>query len=517
MAFKAFTKTRIRNLAPAFAATFAASAALLMVGGCGDKPASAAAESDFALVTIDGDFSAGEMRKAFPGLNVLTEVRTPSPFTLPAATTLLTGLAPQEHGLRVDGAGALAPGTRTIATDKAKSGYTCAAFLSSFALAPIHGLTNGFAKYDLQTVANPAQAPRTRTARETVDAAAAWLGETKAAGKPRFVWVHLPREENTLAETARLFSLLPANSSKAVVPLFGNGENRMFSLDDPVILVNAAVSDPSPLPTFDTARPGAARSENLMPWHLFRMPPLVTDTNYPPEIPFPATMEQATFAGYYFLRANGHFGEGLIPPLPPPAPAAVTALSPADADFAARALAALASDGTNTFAAVSALADERPGIPALHSRLGAILFAENKFIEAYGEFAKADDAGLNMTQAVRMMAKCHIAIGNVMPAIDQAENAFLMNPADAMLRRELSALLLNVGTSLFENKQYASASDFFTRVNFLEPKNPQGLFAIAQLHLATGQTNSAAAYLKEIQTLRPNDKRAAAILKAIGK
>ncbi|MCL1910213.1 MAG: tetratricopeptide repeat protein [Kiritimatiellaeota bacterium] len=499
-------------------ATLVCTALALTYAGCGKRDKTPA-KPDFALVTIDGNFSAEEMRAAFPDLLIFTNAYTTAPFTLPAAASILTSVPPSEHGLHIDGVGSLDPNIPTTANMLSEEGFICGAFLSSLALAPIHGLTNGFSVYDLKLVSDSPQTRRTRNSTEVVDAAIAWLDEIKPTKNPRFIWVHLPRETNTLAEVSRLFSKLADDSYKSVTPLFGNGENRMFSLDDSVVRINIAVSETVPLPltprNFDFFGDEKVYSENLMPWYLFRMPPLATK---PVEIAItiPARMEQATQTEYFFLRANGHYGEGLIPPLTKTV--AVSALSHEDADFAARALAALASPAdSNNFAVVSALAKERPGIPALHSRLGEIFYGEKKFIEAYSEFAKADDAGLNMTQSVRMMSKCHMAIGNIMPAIDQAENAFLMNPSDAMLRRELADLLLRVGASLLEQKQYASAMDFLTRVNFLEPQNPHGLFSLAQLHLATGQTNSAAAYLREIQTLRPGDKTSAALLKEIGK
>jgi len=252
------------------------------------------------------------------------------------------------------------------------------------------------------------------------------------------------------------------------------------------------------------------------------MPPLASYSGVSPpnpqvlvNIPIPAVVEQATTLEHFFLRQNGHFGEGLIPPLTDAV--AVSALSHEDMDFARRALAALVSTDTNNFDTVSTLSAERPGLPVLHHRLGELLFKEKKYIEAFAEFAKADDAGFNMIQAVRMMSKCHIAIGNFAPAIDQAENAFLMNPHDGMLRRELASLLLEVGKSLLAQKQYASSSDFLSRVMWLEPRNPEGLFTLAHLQLATGQTNSAVSTLNEIKTIHPKDPRAPALLKSIGK
>ena len=481
------------------------SACVVFVAGCGRRHESE--RPDVALVTIDGNFTAKEMTSVFETALESVPSRSPSPFTLPAAASALTGLMPSEHGLHIDGVGSLDPKTPTLATKHAADGYECGAFISSFALAPIHGLTNGFAVYDLKLVSNSQQSRRTRNSKEVVDAAAAWLDKTQPSKKPRFIWVHLPRETGTLEEVSRLFSHLSKNQLVKIIPLFGNGENRMFSLDDSVVLVNAAQSAGQPTLSVPSV-------ENFMPWYVLRMPPLMSPRNDKVKITLPKRTEQATLAEYSFLRANGHLGEGLISAYEG---VAESALSPEDADFAARALAALALNGTNAFAAVSALAEERPDIPVLHSRLGDILYSEQKYIEAFGEYSKATANGVNMIHSTRRMSQSHIAIGNIAPAIDQAENAFLMNPADPSLRRELAALLLNVGSALIAQKQHTSAVDFLGRVLWLEPKNPDGLFVMAQLQLGLGETNSAAAYLKEIQALRPEDKRAAAALKAIGK
>jgi len=484
----------------------------------GKKPPPVAThEPDFALVTIDSGFSQDEMRAAFPGMH-LFPCMTVSPFTLPAAASFLTGLLPAQHGLRVDGVGTLDPATPTLATELSKIDYVCGAFLSSYALSPNHGLTNGFSQYEVRIVRDPEQAPRTRTAAEVVDAAVAWLGETRetSPGKQRFVWVHLPAETNTLAQAARLFSHTEDGSRRLVVPFRGSGEDHMFSLDESIACITIAASGNSPETAISPNWCSMdAYSENLMPWYLFRMPPLSTANGMEFDISIPAVVEQATMLEQFFLRQNGHFGEGLIPPATKLR--AVYELSPGDADFARRALAALVSTDTNNFDTVSALAAERPGLPVLHHRLGELLFRDKKYIEAFTEFAKADADGYNMIQAVRMMSKCHIAIGNFAPAIDQAENAFLMNPHDAMLRRELAAILLDVGKSLLAQKQYASSADFLNRVIWLEPRNTEGLFTLAHLQLSTGQTNNATAYLHEIQRINPKDPRAPALLKAIGK
>ncbi len=72
---------------------------------------------------------------------------TPVPLTLPAHASLLTGMNPPEHGLRIDAFGRLPPSIATLAESFAAVGFQTAAFLTSPRLAPIHGLDRGFGVY----------------------------------------------------------------------------------------------------------------------------------------------------------------------------------------------------------------------------------------------------------------------------------------------------------------------------------------------------------------------------------
>ena len=528
--------------------------AAIAAAGCNRKQE---ASPWVALVTLDGGLSNEALQSAMPGARVYGNAFTTAPLTLPAAASVLTGLAPQAHGIRVNGAGALAAGTPTVASVLSARGYECAAFLSSYALASIHGLTNGFAKYDARMTVGSSQEYWNRPAAHVVDSAAAWLkereargqGQAQGGGKPAFVWIHVRSDENAVREIARFFSLLPRSARKAVVPLHNNSEEpfRCFSIDDSVAKVVVTVSEPfhaaredeafsitaikaflageNPIASASalaslSAVPAAPVVENFMPWHAFRMPPLASD---PAAVSHAAVVPaaQATLAEIAFLRANGHVGDGLLPPFTNGV--AVSELSREDRAFLVRAFAALAFDAgssnslTNAAAAMAELAAERPGAPVFHSRLGDILFKEKKYIEAYGAYSRAAELGINMVYDTRRQSLCHAAVGNIGPAVDRAENAFLMNANDPALRRELAGMLFNVGGALMSQQRYREAGEFLTRVNWLEPRNPDGLVALAQLQLGLGQTNNAAGYLREAIKIRPNDKRAAAVLKAIGK
>lgn len=118
------------------------------------------------------------------------------PLTLPSHATLLTGLLPPLHGLRVNGAGRLPPDVPTLAERLSSAGFDTAAFVGAFVLDHRFGLDRGFAVYD-DAVAREAggQAPRLeaeRPANEVVDRALAWLGQRPRGGAQGFfLFVHL--------------------------------------------------------------------------------------------------------------------------------------------------------------------------------------------------------------------------------------------------------------------------------------------------------------------------------------
>jgi arylsulfatase A-like enzyme/Flp pilus assembly protein TadD len=115
----------------------------------------------------------------------------PAPLTLPAHATLLTGLLPPHHGLRLNGAGRLPDGIETLAERLRAEGYRTGAFVGAFVLDRRFGLDQGFDLYD-DEIPRGATSPRLeaeRPASTVVDRALAWLAP--ANPQPFFVWVHL--------------------------------------------------------------------------------------------------------------------------------------------------------------------------------------------------------------------------------------------------------------------------------------------------------------------------------------
>lgn len=117
---------------------------------------------------------------------------SPVPLTLPAHATLMTGLDPDQHGVRHNAVFALEPAIPTLAERLRASGFGTAAFVGAFVLDQRFGLARGFDVYDDRigerrsgdAVVGFAERP----AGEVVDAFLAWL---PTAPDRFFAWVHV--------------------------------------------------------------------------------------------------------------------------------------------------------------------------------------------------------------------------------------------------------------------------------------------------------------------------------------
>ena len=118
---------------------------------------------------------------------------TPTAYTLPSHASIMTGLYPPAHGVRINGEAALAASNTTLAEQLAAKGYRTGAFVGAFVLDGRWGLSQGFQTYDdhFRLGANQRLdlAGVRRPANEVVDAAMKWL-ETPDP-KPFFAWIHL--------------------------------------------------------------------------------------------------------------------------------------------------------------------------------------------------------------------------------------------------------------------------------------------------------------------------------------
>jgi arylsulfatase A-like enzyme/Tfp pilus assembly protein PilF len=124
------------------------------------------------------------------------DATTSAPITLPAHSSILTGLYPPAHGVRDNGNYALGPDARTLAERLQAAGYRTGAFVSAGVLARRYGLDQGFAVYDddLWSEDQPQLFMiRERPAQRSADRALAWLEawRTDGAQRPFFLWIHI--------------------------------------------------------------------------------------------------------------------------------------------------------------------------------------------------------------------------------------------------------------------------------------------------------------------------------------
>lgn len=116
------------------------------------------------------------------------------PFTLPAHSSIMTGLYPPSHGVRENVGYVLAPELATIAERFRAAGYRTGGFVSAFVLDARWGIGRGFDTYvddfDLDAMAGANLGSVQRAGPETIAHALEWLDGTGGEG-PFFLWLHL--------------------------------------------------------------------------------------------------------------------------------------------------------------------------------------------------------------------------------------------------------------------------------------------------------------------------------------
>ncbi|MYB19748.1 MAG: sulfatase-like hydrolase/transferase [Holophagales bacterium] len=200
-----------------------ASALALVLAACGPEPEDAAPPSVQAdvehllggasterppviLITIDtlrADrlSSYGSDRVATPHIDRLAaegvrfaNASSTVPFTLPAHSSIMTGLYPPSHGVRENVGYVLAPELVTIAERFRDAGYRTGGFVSAFVLDARWGIARGFDTYvddfDLDAMAGANLGSVQRAGPETIGHALTWLDGGGGEG-PFFMWLHL--------------------------------------------------------------------------------------------------------------------------------------------------------------------------------------------------------------------------------------------------------------------------------------------------------------------------------------
>jgi arylsulfatase A-like enzyme/tetratricopeptide (TPR) repeat protein len=161
---------------------------------------------DFNVLLITMDTTRADHLRAYghtgvetPNLDGLAEkgvlfshAITPSPSTLPAHSTIHTGLYPFHHGARANGIFRLTDDVQTLAETFQAAGYRTGAAISAFVLDGRFGLPQGFDDYDDDLTKGVKHSPhmfRERPAELTNEVVFRWLDEHARDGK-FFYWAH---------------------------------------------------------------------------------------------------------------------------------------------------------------------------------------------------------------------------------------------------------------------------------------------------------------------------------------
>jgi arylsulfatase A-like enzyme/Tfp pilus assembly protein PilF len=169
--------------------------------------------SNVLLVTIDtlradrvGAYSGVPLtptldRLASSGVR-FTDAHAHVPMTLPAHTSIMTGLVPPTHGVHTNGSTIVAAATPTLASAFQGAGYRTGAFVAAFVLDARFGLSRGFQTYDDRVGSDTGPitfAYAERPADRVTQLAGDWIlgsqsrlgDEEGAPRRPWFCWVHL--------------------------------------------------------------------------------------------------------------------------------------------------------------------------------------------------------------------------------------------------------------------------------------------------------------------------------------
>lgn len=111
-----------------------------------------------------------------------------APITLPAHTSMLSGVDPIHHGLRVNGVGKAPDDLPLVQVAMKDAGYATGAFVSSVVLDRRYGLARGFDRYDDRQGDDRALGSTQRRGRTTVFSALSFLKEL--GDRPAFLWLH---------------------------------------------------------------------------------------------------------------------------------------------------------------------------------------------------------------------------------------------------------------------------------------------------------------------------------------
>lgn len=130
---------------------------------------------------------------------VFTHTRTPSPITLAAHASIMTGQTPPIHGARNNGTWPLIESVPTLAERFKNAGWATGAFVSATTLDSRNGIARGFNTYNDHIRPSQSRGIGRRSGTDTVTQALEWL-TYRDSDQPIFLWVHLFEPHSPWAE-----------------------------------------------------------------------------------------------------------------------------------------------------------------------------------------------------------------------------------------------------------------------------------------------------------------------------
>ena len=120
---------------------------------------------------------------------------SPTPLTLPAHSSLFTGLLPGGHGVRDNGGFHLGEERLTLAEILREAGWATGGFVAAYVLDHRWGIAQGFDRYhddfDLSKYKSVSMGDIQRRGDEVVAHGLEWIAQAASAEKPFFAWLHL--------------------------------------------------------------------------------------------------------------------------------------------------------------------------------------------------------------------------------------------------------------------------------------------------------------------------------------
>jgi arylsulfatase A-like enzyme/tetratricopeptide (TPR) repeat protein len=126
--------------------------------------------------------------------SVFTRAYTVTPLTIPAHSSLHTGLVPPRHGVRDNGDAFLSPAAVTLAELMRQAGWKTMAAVGAEVTSHHWGFDQGFEAYFDKLDRSKALGNRwkvERPAEEVLDDALPWIQERLAKDEPFFTWIHV--------------------------------------------------------------------------------------------------------------------------------------------------------------------------------------------------------------------------------------------------------------------------------------------------------------------------------------